>query len=125
MPATTSEKLTDATHADPPSLPGWSTLPDDELPQRIPFIASSAANIERCGRAGPRLLDYQRPVHRRVIGAVVGVFTRLRRSGERALLLTFPLEIELARRIRGHRMLGGVVVLDGDLSSRWHRDGFP
>src|SRR3954447_9339053 len=122
MPATTSEKLTDATHADPPSLPGWSTLPDDELPQRIPFIASSAANIERCGRAGPRLLDYQRPVHRRVIGAVVGVSSRWIWGGEGSLPFPFPLAIDLPRRIRGHRMLGGVVVLDGDLSSRWHRD---
>ena len=38
--------IADATHAEPPSLPEWSTLSDDELLQRIPFIASSAANIE-------------------------------------------------------------------------------
>ena len=38
--------LEEATHADPPSLPEWATLSDDELLQRIPFIASSAANIE-------------------------------------------------------------------------------
>lgn len=30
----------------PPSLPEWATLTDDELLQRIPFIAASAANIE-------------------------------------------------------------------------------
>ena len=35
-----------ATDAEPPSLPEWATLSDDELLQRIPFIASSAANIE-------------------------------------------------------------------------------
>jgi hypothetical protein len=38
--------LADATHAEPPSLPEWATLSDDELLQRIPSIASSAANIE-------------------------------------------------------------------------------
>jgi hypothetical protein len=38
--------LAEATHAEPPSLPEWATLSDDELLQRIPFIASSAANIE-------------------------------------------------------------------------------
>jgi hypothetical protein len=30
----------------PPSLPDWAAMSDDELLQRIPFIASSAANIE-------------------------------------------------------------------------------
>ncbi len=35
-----------STSAEPPSLPEWATLSDDELLQRIPFIASSAANIE-------------------------------------------------------------------------------
>lgn len=34
------------TEADPPSLPEWASLTDDELLQRIPFIAASAANIE-------------------------------------------------------------------------------
>lgn len=29
-----------------PSLPEWASLTDDELLQRIPFIAASAANIE-------------------------------------------------------------------------------
>jgi hypothetical protein len=29
-----------------PSLPEWAAMPDDELLQRIPFIAASAANIE-------------------------------------------------------------------------------
>jgi ATP-dependent Clp protease ATP-binding subunit ClpX len=38
--------LGEATHAEPPSLPEWATLSDDELLQRIPSIASSAANIE-------------------------------------------------------------------------------
>jgi len=38
--------MADATHAEPPSLPEWATLSDDELLQRIPFIAASAANIE-------------------------------------------------------------------------------
>ena len=35
-----------ATHAEPPSLPEWAALSDDELLQRIPFIAASGANIE-------------------------------------------------------------------------------
>jgi ClpX C4-type zinc finger len=30
----------------PPSLPDWAAMSDDELLQRIPFIAASAANIE-------------------------------------------------------------------------------
>jgi len=30
----------------PPSLPDWSAMSDDELLQRIPFIAASANNIE-------------------------------------------------------------------------------
>jgi hypothetical protein len=34
------------TPAKPPSLPEWASLSDDELLQRIPFIAASAANIE-------------------------------------------------------------------------------
>ena len=38
--------LAEATHAEPPSLPEWAALSDDELLQRIPSIASSAANIE-------------------------------------------------------------------------------
>jgi hypothetical protein len=38
--------IAEATHAEPPSLPEWATLSDDELLQRIPFIAASAANIE-------------------------------------------------------------------------------
>lgn len=38
--------LAETTHAEPPSLPEWATLSDDELLQRIPSIASSAANIE-------------------------------------------------------------------------------
>ena len=38
--------MADATHAEPPSLPEWAMLSDDELLQRIPFIAASAANIE-------------------------------------------------------------------------------
>jgi ClpX C4-type zinc finger len=32
--------------AEPPSLPEWASLSDDELLERIPFIAASAANIE-------------------------------------------------------------------------------
>jgi ATP-dependent Clp protease ATP-binding subunit ClpX len=36
----------ETTHAEPPSLPEWATLTDEELLQRIPFIASSAADIE-------------------------------------------------------------------------------
>jgi ClpX C4-type zinc finger protein len=38
--------LSEATHAEPPSLPEWAALSDDELLQRIPLISSSAANIE-------------------------------------------------------------------------------
>jgi hypothetical protein len=38
--------LAEATKAEPPSLPEWATLSDDELLQRIPFIAASAANID-------------------------------------------------------------------------------
>jgi hypothetical protein len=38
--------IAQSTHAEPASLPEWATLTDDELLQRIPFIASSAANIE-------------------------------------------------------------------------------
>ena len=38
--------LAEATNAEPPSLPEWATLSDDELLQRIPFIAASAANID-------------------------------------------------------------------------------
>jgi hypothetical protein len=38
--------IAQATHAEPPSLPEWAALSDDELLQRIPFIAASAANIE-------------------------------------------------------------------------------
>ena len=37
---------TEDTPAKPPSLPEWALLTDDELLQRIPFIAASAANIE-------------------------------------------------------------------------------
>jgi hypothetical protein len=38
--------LAEATQAEPPSLPEWAALSDDELLQRIPFIAASADNIE-------------------------------------------------------------------------------
>ena len=38
--------LAEATHAEPPSLPEWAAMSDDELLQRIPFIAASSANIE-------------------------------------------------------------------------------
>jgi hypothetical protein len=38
--------LAESTDAEPPSLPEWAGLSDDELLQRIPIIASSAANIE-------------------------------------------------------------------------------
>ncbi|HET6731493.1 ClpX C4-type zinc finger protein [Mycobacterium sp.] len=40
------EILDRETEAKPPSLPEWASLTDDELLQRIPFIAASAANIE-------------------------------------------------------------------------------
>jgi hypothetical protein len=40
--------LADDTPADPPSLSEWA--PDDQLLQRIPFIAASAANIEAGSR---------------------------------------------------------------------------
>ena len=38
--------IAESTHAEPPSLPEWATLSDEELLQRIPFIAESAANID-------------------------------------------------------------------------------
>jgi ClpX C4-type zinc finger len=38
--------LAEATAAESPSLPEWASLSDDELLERIPFIAASAANIE-------------------------------------------------------------------------------
>jgi hypothetical protein len=38
--------LAEATKAELPSLPEWAILSDDELLQRIPFIAVSAANID-------------------------------------------------------------------------------
>ena len=38
--------LAEATDVEPPSLPDWASMTDDELLQRIPFIATSAANIE-------------------------------------------------------------------------------
>jgi hypothetical protein len=38
--------IAEATHAEPPTLPEWATLSDDEILQRIPFIAASASNIE-------------------------------------------------------------------------------
>ena len=38
--------LAEDTPDKPPSLPEWALLTDDELLQRIPFIAASAANIE-------------------------------------------------------------------------------
>jgi hypothetical protein len=38
--------IAEAKTAEPPSVPEWQTLSDDELLQRIPFIAQSAASIE-------------------------------------------------------------------------------
>ena len=38
--------LAEDTPATPPSLPEWGLLTDDELLQRIPFIAASATDIE-------------------------------------------------------------------------------
>ncbi len=38
--------LAEDTPAEPPSLPEWASLSDDELLQRIPFIAASATDIE-------------------------------------------------------------------------------
>ena len=38
--------LAENTAAKTPSLPEWASLTDNELLQRIPFIAASAANIE-------------------------------------------------------------------------------
>jgi hypothetical protein len=40
------EVIATATHAEPPSLPEWASLSDDELLQRLPLIAASAADIE-------------------------------------------------------------------------------
>jgi ClpX C4-type zinc finger len=41
-----AEILAQDTPAEPLTLPEWSSMSDDELLQRIPFIAASAANIE-------------------------------------------------------------------------------
>jgi ATP-dependent Clp protease ATP-binding subunit ClpX len=38
--------LAEATEVAPPTLPEWASMSDDELLERIPSIASSAANIE-------------------------------------------------------------------------------
>jgi hypothetical protein len=38
--------LAESAAAEPPSLPEWAALSNDELLQRIPHIAASAANIE-------------------------------------------------------------------------------
>jgi hypothetical protein len=38
--------LAEDTPAEPPSLPEWASLSDDELLQRIPHIAASATDIE-------------------------------------------------------------------------------
>jgi len=38
--------IAQATQAERLSLPDWAAMSDDELLQRIPFIAGSAANIE-------------------------------------------------------------------------------
>jgi ClpX C4-type zinc finger len=38
--------LAEESPATPPSLPEWASLSDGELLERIPFIASSAAQIE-------------------------------------------------------------------------------
>jgi hypothetical protein len=38
--------LAEPTQVEPLSLPEWAAMSDDELLQRIPFIAASAANIE-------------------------------------------------------------------------------
>lgn len=38
--------LAKAKTAEPPSVPEWATLSDDELLQRIPFIAESATYVE-------------------------------------------------------------------------------
>jgi hypothetical protein len=64
--------MAEATHAEPPSLPEWATLSDDELLQRIPFIASSAANIEAGLR--DRVLELRdRGVSWARIGAALGM----------------------------------------------------
>jgi hypothetical protein len=38
--------LEDETPVEQPTLPEWATMPDDELLNRIPFIAASAVNVE-------------------------------------------------------------------------------
>lgn len=62
----------EATDAAPPSLPEWATLTDDELLQRIPLIASSAANIEAGLRDRIRELR-DRGVSWARIGAALGM----------------------------------------------------
>ena len=38
--------LSEGAAAEPASLPEWASMSDEELLQRLPFIAASAANIE-------------------------------------------------------------------------------
>jgi hypothetical protein len=64
--------LAQATQAQPPSLPEWATLSDDELLQRIPSIASSAANIEAGLRDSVHELR-ERGVSWARIGAALGM----------------------------------------------------
>jgi hypothetical protein len=48
--------LADDTSAETLSLPEWASMSDNELLERIPFMAASAANIEAGLR--DRVLDY-------------------------------------------------------------------
>lgn len=58
--------------AEPPTLPEWATLSDDELLERIPFIAASAANIEAGLR--DRVLELRdRGISWARIGAALGM----------------------------------------------------
>jgi hypothetical protein len=64
--------IAEATQAEPPPLPEWAAMSDDELLQRIPLIAASAANIEAGLRDGVHELR-ERGVSWARIGAALGM----------------------------------------------------
>lgn len=64
--------LADETPAEPPSLPEWASLSNDELLQRLPSIAASAANIEAGLRERVRQLR-ERGISWARIGAALGM----------------------------------------------------
>jgi hypothetical protein len=66
------EILAGDTPAEPPTLPEWTSMSDDELLQRIPIIAASSADIEAGLR--DRVLELrERGVSWARIGAALGM----------------------------------------------------